>query len=177
LGLLGYHERAPEMTELDQDIQRHLWQERRNREQAHQQWLYGTLNDCFNYQWRCVAVGGRAVTVRWKFSPRPGIRKRFRLRTIPAFVRHWCSGGYHTAIMPGQTSRARLVRRYGPFLKIIKPRYWSDCHGCEPMLFSRDPEWTLESWLEHRRNTLSDWTAEDEERERQAFAKRREMHP
>lgn len=165
------------MGTLDTEIQQHLWQERRKREQEHRKWLYGTLNDCYKYQWWCIARGGKAVTVTWKFSPRPGFRKRFKLRTIPAFVRHWCSGGYHTAFMPSQTSRARLVRRYGPFLKVIKPRYWSDCHGCEPTLFGRDPQWTIDSWLEHRESSLDDWTKDDSDRERQAYAERRAMQP
>ena len=162
------------MSDITQEADRILWEERRRQEHQHAQWMYGTLNDIFRYQWKCIAVGGKAVAVRWKFHPRPGINKRFRLRTIPAFVRHWCTGGYHTAILPGQTHRATLVRRYGPFLKVIKPRYWSDCHGCEPMLFRGDPEWSLESWLEHRRRDMSDWTAEDDARLRQAYAERRE---
>lgn len=160
------------MSNITQEADRILWQERRQREQRHREWLFGTLNSIYTYQWRCVAIGGNAVAVRWKFHPRPGLAKRFRLRTIPAFIRHWCTGGYHTAILPGQTHRATLVRRYGPFLKIIKPKYWSDCHGSEPMLFRGDPEWTLESWLEHRRRDMSDWTAEDDDRERAAYRDR-----
>lgn len=153
-------------TSLNQSIRNHLREEERRQDARYREWLGSTLNSIYSYQWRCVATGGSAVSVRWRFHPRPGLGKRFRLRTIPAFVRHWCTGGYHTAILPGQTHRATLIRRYGPLLKIIKPRYWSDCDGCEPMLFRGDPEWSLESWLEHRRSSMRDWTAEDDERAR-----------
>lgn len=162
------------MSDVTREAERILWEERRRREDHHRQWMYDTLNDIFKYQWRCVAIGGSAVEVRWKFHPRPGLGKRLRWRTIPAFIQHWCTGGYHTAILPVRTHRATLVRRYGPFLKIIKPRYWSDCHGCEPMLFRGDPEWSLEGWLEHRRRDLSDWTHEDDDRERAAYRERYE---
>lgn len=159
-----------EQMRLDQDIANHLRQERRRMEEEHHRWLGQTLNSVYAYQWRCVATGGNAVNVTWRFKPWPSmVRKRVHLKVVRQLLRHWTSGG-RWGSMPSRTNRATLYRRYGPFLKIVKPKYWSDCHGCEPTLFSQDKEWSLDSWLEHRRRDMSDWTQEDEDRERASWA-------
>ena len=128
------------------------------------------LNACYAYQWRCIAMGGSTVEQEWRFRPRPGFHQRLRLRTVRDFARHWLSTSCY-GWMPSRTGRATTVHRFGPILRITKPKYWSDCHGNEPNLFGHDPEWTLESYLEHRERSISDWTAEDSQRVRDYYAR------
>lgn len=143
----------------------------REAERVHAEWMHATLNSVFKYQWKALAFGGNSVQRSVRFQPKPPAALPFGRRTAKKYLRFWLSRS-RWGVDASQRKRASIHRRYGPIVVTEKPMYWSDCHGCEPTLFRHDPEWSIESWFEHRRKTMSNWTGEDEAKERAWFEQR-----